>query len=442
MRNSRSKQECVTAKWKARERGIVMFRFIHTADIHLDSPLKSLALRDPQAAECIGGATRRSFEKIIDLCLEEHVNALIIAGDLYDGDLRSMKTAIFLIRQMQRLQEANIRVFLIRGNHDSESSITKYLDFPKNVHVFTGRGGVEELEEFRVAIHGVSYAQRHAPESLLRKYRQPVAGFFNIGIMHTSLLGAAGHDAYAPCTVKDLASHGFNYWALGHIHQRCVYQQDPLIVMPGIPQGRDIGESGSGSVTFVEVSDTGIKIDERFTAEAEFKRVKIDLADVTEWPEMVEKLRRTIKEAQKAIQSKYLVCRTTLVGKSPLYCHIRRDIDRLREEARDAAKEIGAVFMEGVDNQLQPWTSRVNLADPVEELRSLMQEAAKNGTFCAEAGSFLETAMRQIPHELRDNYGVDMQVILPDLLTEGIADVIEMLKTPLSKSAPAECEAL
>ena len=197
------------------------------------------------------------------------MDALIIAGDLYDGDLRCMKTAVFLGSQMRRLEEASIRVFMIRGNHDSESTITKCLNLPGNVHVFTGHGGVQELRDFGVAIHGVSYAQRHAPESLLRKYKQPVAGLVNIGIMHTSLAGAAGHDVYAPSSVSDLVAHGFDYWALGHIHRRHIYAESPFVVMPGIPQGRDIGEDGPKSVTIVEISDKNIRLEERFLADSE-----------------------------------------------------------------------------------------------------------------------------------------------------------------------------
>ena len=97
------------------------FRFVHTADVHLDSPLQSLALRDPEIAEMIGNATRQAFERTVGLCLEERVDALMIAGDLYDGDLRSMKTAVFFGSQMRRLTEAGIRVFIIRGNHERRS---------------------------------------------------------------------------------------------------------------------------------------------------------------------------------------------------------------------------------------------------------------------------------------------------------------------------------
>jgi exonuclease SbcD len=99
------------------------FRFVHAADIHLDSPLRSLALRDPALGELIGNATRRAFVAIVDLCLEEKVDALLIAGDLYDGDQTSMKTARFLSDQIRRLDQAGVRTFMIRGNHDALSKI-------------------------------------------------------------------------------------------------------------------------------------------------------------------------------------------------------------------------------------------------------------------------------------------------------------------------------
>ncbi|MBW0158398.1 metallophosphoesterase family protein [Sedimentimonas flavescens] len=138
-----------------------MFRFVHTADLHLDAPLKSLALKDENLSDLVGNATRRALERIVDLCLKEQVDALLIAGDLYDGDMRSMKTAAFLVSEMERLNEAGIRVFMIRGNHDAESVLTRELELPPNVHVFTGHGGSVEISEKAVTIHGVSFAKPH-----------------------------------------------------------------------------------------------------------------------------------------------------------------------------------------------------------------------------------------------------------------------------------------
>ena len=103
------------------------FRFVHTADLHLDSPLKSLALRNEALARLIDAATRETCARIIDLAATEAVDALLIAGDLYDGANTSMKTAAFLSSELARLPP-EIRVFIIKGNHDAQSPITRRLD--------------------------------------------------------------------------------------------------------------------------------------------------------------------------------------------------------------------------------------------------------------------------------------------------------------------------
>lgn len=139
------------------------YRFVHSADVHLDSPLRSLALRDPRLAEFVGNASRQVFSRIVDLCLDEQVNALLLAGDLYDGDQTSMKTARFLAEQLRRLDAAGIKAFIIRGNHDALSKITKELVLPENVHLFGGRADAVEIPRDRgerpIAIHGLSFAR-------------------------------------------------------------------------------------------------------------------------------------------------------------------------------------------------------------------------------------------------------------------------------------------
>src|SRR5271154_5402092 len=198
------------------------FRFVHTADVHLDSPLRTLALREPELAALIGGATRKALMGVIDLCLAEQVDALLVAGDLYDGEQTSMKTARFLADQVRRLHEAGIATFVIRGNHDAESRITRELTLPESVKVFAGRAEAVTLSRgaLEVAVHGVSFAHKHAPESLLPKFRAPIPGRVNIGMLHTSLGGSPAHDLYAPCAPAELHAADFDYWALGHIHPR------------------------------------------------------------------------------------------------------------------------------------------------------------------------------------------------------------------------------
>lgn len=204
--------------------------------------------------------------------------ALLIAGDLFDGRARSARTAAFLAAQLDRLRAAGIPVFYIKGNHDAENPITGALDLPDNVHVFDARGGKVHLAE-NLWIHGVSFADRHAPDSLLPRFPAPVPGAVNIAMLHTSLAGAAGHDTYAPCSVGDLTGMGFDYWALGHVHKRQVHGEAPWVVMPGMPQGRDIGEAGAKSASLLTVAGGRIDLTEVPTSGVEFIATTLDISD-------------------------------------------------------------------------------------------------------------------------------------------------------------------
>lgn len=162
------------------------FRFVHTGDIHLDSPLKGLAGQDGAAAERIRTATRAAFANLVEYAIEEEVDFFIIAGDLYDGDWRDYQTGLFFVGQMGRLAKAAIPVYLLYGNHDAESQITKRLTLPENVQVFPSKKPQTfELEEHRVALHGQSFRQRDVTENLVPAYPPPVQGSFNIGVLHT-----------------------------------------------------------------------------------------------------------------------------------------------------------------------------------------------------------------------------------------------------------------
>lgn len=171
------------------------FRFLHAADIHLDSPLKGLAGQEGGAAERIRTATREAFDQLIGLAIEEQVAFLIIAGDLYDGDWRDYKTGLFFAAQMGRLNQAGIPCFLLYGNHDAESQITRRLVFPENVRAFGSRKPETiTLEELDVALHGQSFRQRDVTENLALGYLEPITGAFNIGVLHTGLGGMGGHE--------------------------------------------------------------------------------------------------------------------------------------------------------------------------------------------------------------------------------------------------------
>lgn len=414
------------------------YRFVHAADLHLDSPLKSLALRDPDLASLIGDATRRSLMNIVDLCIDEQVDALLLAGDLYDGDQTSMKTARFLADQVRRLHEAGIRVFVIRGNHDAISRITKELVFPESVKVFGGRADAFDIAPsvagFPVTIHGLSFSQPHAPESLLGRYRSPVEGAVNIGLMHTSLGGASRHDRYAPCSMSDLEQSGFRYWALGHVHKRFVAESSCAIVMPGMPQGRDIGEAGPKSVTLVTIGDDrSISLEERLTSVAEFDRVDVDVTGEEDWRDVVLAIERALARTRAEVRSEHLVARVSLRGATPLAWRIRRDADLLKAEADERASSIGRTWVEKFEIMCTaPGSGLPEAGDALSELRTLIaDEVATDAAHQAALIEIAEELRGQLPPECRNIFGDDdasFRTVLAELGREGAEEVLARLR--------------
>ncbi|MCI4662011.1 MAG: DNA repair exonuclease [Neomegalonema sp.] len=408
------------------------FRFVHTADLHLDSPLRSLALRDPALAERIGDASRQTLARIVALSLKERVDALLIVGDLYDGALRSMKTARFLEAQMRRLQEAQIRVFLIRGNHDARSLLTQSVLWPDNVTVFPSEGSSVILKDPAVAVHGVSFEREHAPESLLPRYPAPVPGAFNIGLLHTSLSGSREHDDYAPCSVGDLLAQGYDYWALGHIHARQVHHEQPYVVMSGMPQGRDIGEAGAKSVTLVTVDEGRCTLEERFVSIAEFQQAAPDLGGVEGWADLEAVLRAQMQKVLAASRSEHTVLRLRLEGGSPFAWSLRRDRDEVASRARAIAEELGALAVEKIEIDAVLPKQAAPGSTAADELGQLMrEEVLTDPGFLKDAAKRLDDRIRKLPAVLRDRFGGDEQAraaCLEALLAQGANELEARLR--------------
>ncbi|KQT53117.1 serine/threonine protein phosphatase [Aureimonas sp. Leaf454] len=417
------------------------FRFVHTADLHLDSPLRSLSLRHAELADLVGDATRSAFTAIVDLCLDERVDALLVAGDLYDGDQTSMKTARFLAGELARLAEAGILVFKIRGNHDALSKITRQLVLPQGVTIFGERPDVVRIERpgLDLAIHGISFAKPHAPDSLLSKFAPPVPDAVNIGLLHTSLGGVRGHDVYAPCTLAELNASGFRYWALGHIHARSEHRGAATVVMPGIPQGRDINEAGPKSVSLVTVADDGaIAVEERRTSLAEFRRVGVDLTGALTWSQAVDAIETALGTARDAATSPHLVARLGLTGRTPLAFRLRRDADLLLAEAALRGERIGRVWIEAISQDAhdapppeEPAADGRTGGDPVRELGQLMRgEIAQSHGIREEVARLAREVLDALPQEARGFAGEDeagFSAFLDALIGEGTEEVLARL---------------
>lgn len=406
-----------------------LIRILHTADLHLDSPLKSLALRDEAMRDSVHTATRTALTTIVDTALSEKVAALLIAGDLFDGAARSAKTAAFLVTQLDRLAAAGIPVFYIKGNHDAENPITGEVALPANVHVFDGRGGKVQVPDTNIWIHGVSFSGRTAPDSLLNKFSAPVPDAINIGMLHTSLAGAAGHDTYAPCTVADLQNTGFDYWALGHIHKRQVYGTAPWIVMPGIPQGRDIGEAGAQSATMLHIADDAITISEVATSDVIFQTQTIDVTTLNTDQDLRDRLRQILHD-QSTQSDCATILRLSFIGQSARHWHILRDSVLWEETARELARETGRIWIDKVMFDLQaPATAQTSNA--TDELARIMETIRHEPGFAAQTATELDAVLAELPAHLRAALLPDQDAtsaLTKDLTERGSARMIALMK--------------
>ncbi|TPE49933.1 metallophosphoesterase family protein [Amaricoccus solimangrovi] len=415
------------------------FRFVHTADLHLDSPLVALSLRDPELARQVGVATRAAFSATVELCLAEGVDALLIAGDLWDGGQVSVKAPRFLKRELTRLHDAGIRVFVIRGNHDALSKVTRELDPPPNTTIFGARAATGRFEAGgrAIAVHGLSFAEARAPESALPAYPPPEPGAFNIGMMHTSLNGSAGHDVYAPCRLADLEAHGYDYWALGHIHRRSEHRGRCAVVMPGIPQGRDIGEAGHRSVTLVTLHDDGrLDIAERVVASVRFERREVDLDGVGDWSEAVARLDHALRAlAAEPRAEARLVARPRLRGATPLAWRIARDLDALTEEARATAGLLDGLSIDRIENATDGGAEGLagTGALPDELLRIVEEELPGDPALSAALADLARDFQGNLPGEARAVFGTDeasFAAACSELLDEGTRLVLARLIDP------------
>ena len=344
-----------------------MFRFIHTADLHLDSPLRGLASREGAPAEELRGASRRALDRLVDLAKAESVDFVVIAGDVYDRDWKDYNTGLFFRSRMAKLNEAGIPVYMIAGNHDAASIISRKLSLSDNVTYFSSRAAETiEPEQWPVALHGMSFPNRVVDENLVPRYPTPIAGKFNIGILHTSLAGNAGHDTYAPCTVEELTAKGYDYWALGHIHQPAVIREKPWIVYPGNIQGRHARECGERGCRLITVDDD-LEVKAcawRALDVARWSAVTVDLNGVDTMNELIRLTRLNLGVAVEDAGDRLLAARVTFTGTTELHGGFCSHPNRLDAEVEACAQDFGEgrVWIERVKLETRPVVSLVDLA--------------------------------------------------------------------------------
>lgn len=329
----------------------VVIRFVHAADLHLDSPLVGLSSYPGAPVERLRGATRQACESLVELCIEEQAQLLVIAGDLFDGEWPHFGTGLFFGAEMSRLREAGVQVVILRGNHDAASAVTKRVPLPDNVKMLRH----SSAESYRVpgteiVVHGQSFASAAVTQNLAATYPARVADAFNVGLLHTSLTGAAHHETYAPCTLEDLLALGYDYWALGHVHERREAHADPPVVFSGCLQGRHVRESGAKGATLVDVVDGEVQASHRVLDHVRWMQLHVDVSESLGLADVHELVREELLAAVDEVDGRLLACRVLLEGASAAHGELARGREQLDVDVRALATDaaVDGVWVESV----------------------------------------------------------------------------------------------
>jgi len=382
-------------------------KFIHAADIHLDSPMSGLARYEGAPIDQMQSATRRAFINMIDLACIEAVDFVLLAGDLYDVDWKDYNTGLFFNQQMSRLREVNIPVFIVLGNHDAGNIITRQLRLPDNVTEFSyHQPETKRLENLGVAIHGQSFANKAITDDLSTAYPNALPGYFNIGLLHTALNGRPSHANYAPCTMPSLLSHGYDYWALGHIHKREILHKKPWVVFSGNLQGRHARETGAKGCSLVKVEEGQVSVTFMPVDVLRWKICQLDVTDVTQADEVVDKARGAVTESLQNVEGRPLALRFIIEGASPVHKKLHSQSDRWTNEIRAAATDagLGNVWVEKISLKTQAHRANsLQEEGPLGELdyflRTLPQDGDGLQALCAEFRSLIN----KLPAEARQS---------------------------------------
>ena len=412
-------------------------KFIHTADIHLDSPLCGLASYENAPVQALRTATRDAFTKLIDEAIDELVDFMVIAGDLYDGNWRDYNTGHFFVREMGRLNKAGIPVYLLYGNHDAESEMTKRLGFPPNVHVFDARKpSTFRIEALRVALHGRSFKDAATLDNLVLTYPAPVAGWLNIGVLHTALEGDAAHARYAPCSVAELNARGYDYWALGHVHQHEVVQQNPWVVFPGNLQGRHIRETGPRGAVLVTADDSGILAVDRLIIDVlRWERFEVDVSAAVDLPAVLRVVGTELEVLLgRQPDNKPMALRVLLGGRSAAHGELFGRHAVLREEVLALAAALGGdrLWIEQVKLRTTPAIDAGQIqqrADAIADLQALLQQVPQDDDFMRSLADGLRQFAGKAPQALdlavpdlvairAGDLGAIVQGVIPGLLAQ------------------------
>lgn len=397
-------------------------KILHAADLHLDSPLGGLEFYEGAPVEEVRSATRRALVGLVDYCLAERVELLLIAGDLYDGDWRDYSTGLFFMQQMARLADAPAQVVWVRGNHDAQSQITRHLNPPAHVReLAVAEAESLVLEQLGVVVHGRGYAVRDTRDNLVSEYPARIPGLLNIGLLHTAVDGREPHARYAPCTLDQLRACSYDYFALGHVHAREVLSTDPWVVFPGNLQGRHVREPGPKGATLIEAP--GGRIESVRHVDFDVVRWAVTQVDGTgceSFEAVLERAAAAIDAAKLAAKGRVLATRIEIVGQTNAHVSLLKQTERLKAQLRLDSLVAGGVYVEDVRvrTTLPALTATRGLSeDAFLQLTENLGRRARRAASDEESEEFagrLKLGLDAVPIELLRDQLLDLPDILAD----------------------------
>jgi len=309
----------------------VPFTFIHAADLHLDSPFKGLAKAPAAVRTRVRESTFAALRGLCELTERERADFVVLAGDLFDTADRSLRAQLRLQRALGDLTKRGAQVFIVHGNHDPESGRQAKLVWPESVYVF-GSSKVECYPartrdgEPAAHIYGISYPTRAVGDNLALRFKKREGAPFHIAVLHANVDGDPAHDNYAPCRLDELSSSGFNYWALGHVHERRVLREYPHVVYPGNLQGRSVRETGGRGAYSVSVSAAGA-VDMKFhdLADVLWRDIRVPIDGLEREQQLLDAMADALEEARRASSGRATIARLRLEGRGALHDRLVRD---------------------------------------------------------------------------------------------------------------------
>ncbi len=331
-------------------------RIVHAADLHIDSPMRGLSRYDGAPAATMRGATRVAMTNLINLCLEERADLLLLAGDVFDGDWKDYSTGLFFQGELSRLREIGAQVVTVRGNHDALNVVTRGLKPLERVRELdSARPETVVFDSLGVAVHGQSFGGRVEKGDLAENYPPLTRDVLNIGLLHTSLDGRPGHEPYAPTTLAVLKSKGYDYWALGHVHAREVISTEPWVVFPGNLQGRHARETGEKGATLITAENGRImSVEARVIDAARWAHVSVVLAEEDNFDDALAKVRAALEDERERAADRTLAVRVSISGTAEAYADLVNDQERAVAEIRALGSDLGGMWVEKIVVSVRP----------------------------------------------------------------------------------------